>query len=191
MKRALLVIDMLNDFAPGGSLPVKDVHKIVPKIKDVLDFVRKDRDWNVIYLNDSHTENDPEFNYWPKHAVKGTIGAKVIEQIKPNSFDKVIEKSTYNGFYHADLENLLRKLEVNEIFFAGVLTDICVYNTLLSAFERGYNCYLLSDATATSILPGEEKYWNSSDEKQKFWVDNIKIKKLANVIDTSKILNVE
>ncbi|MCW1296629.1 MAG: cysteine hydrolase [Candidatus Parvarchaeota archaeon] len=190
-KKALLIIDMLNDFAMNGSLPVKDMEKVLPKIEDIINSIRKKRYWNIIYLNDSHIENDPEFKYWPRHAVKGTYGAEVIDRLKPSHLDKVIEKKTYNGFYQTNLEKLLKNLGIKKLFFTGVLTDICVYNTLINAFERGYECFLVSDATATTILPEEEKYWKLSEEKQKFWIDNIRIKKLAEIVDSELIKDVE
>lgn len=150
MKEAILVIDMLNDFVKEGApLEVPNTRKIVPFVKKTIEDARK-RGIPVIYVCDAHEEDDPEFKRfgWPPHAVKGTEGAKVVEELKPEEGDIVIEKKTYSGFYNTNLEEVLNKLEVDTLKLVGCVTHICILFTASDASLRGYNVVVLKDGIA-------------------------------------------
>src|SRR3972149_4392429 len=101
-KKALLIIDMLNDFVlPGSPLEVPDTRKIIPNIQREIAKARQEGN-AVIYVCDTHDPNDKEFSKfnWPPHAVIGTQGAKVIDELKPQKGDIIIEKTSYSGFYN-------------------------------------------------------------------------------------------
>jgi nicotinamidase-related amidase len=135
---AVLVIDMLNDFVQKGSpLEIPRARRIVPNIKKRLAKARRERT-PVIYVCDKHRKDDPEFNVWPKHAVNGTPGAEIINELKPRSRDYIIDKTTYSAFFQTKLEKLFKKLGTKKIVITGVITEICVLYTAVDAYMRGY-----------------------------------------------------
>ncbi len=147
-KRALLIIDMLNDFVrEDGALPVPQAAQVIDNIKKLREEFHSERS-PVIFVNDTHDSKDTEFGTWPKHAVKGTEGAQVVDEIKPKDDDYIIEKRRYSGFFGTSLELLLNELEIKEIYLTGTVTNICIYSTALDGYMRGYKIYVPADCVA-------------------------------------------
>lgn len=150
LKEALLVIDMLNDFVLEGSpLEVPDTRKVIPAIKREIDDEKKEGR-PVIYICDAHEHNDKEFSKfgWPRHAVKGTKGAEVIDELKPQNDDIVIEKTTYSGFYNTRLDETLKILGIKSLRLTGCVTHICILFTASDAVLRDYRVRIVEDAIA-------------------------------------------
>jgi nicotinamidase-related amidase len=105
----------------------------------------------VIYSIDSHYPQDVEVTRkWGKHAIKGTDGAQVIIELKPEeSKDYIIEKRTYSGFYETGLDPLLRSLYkgdgVKTVVLGGLHTNMCIRHTAADAFFRGYQIIIAQD----------------------------------------------
>lgn len=138
MKRAVIVVDMLNDFTlDDAPLKVDENKKIIPNIRELIDNARSIGD-SIIYVCDSHQENDKEFEIWPKHCVKGTKGAEIVSELKPLDNDFIVNKTTYDGFYNTVLHSLLSNLNINEIKICGCVSNICILHTASSAVLRGY-----------------------------------------------------
>jgi nicotinamidase/pyrazinamidase len=145
---ALIVIDMLNDFiAKGSPLEVPRARRIIPRLKKRIARAHRER-MPIIYLCDKHRKDDPEFSIWPRHAVNGTPGSEIINELKPRSRDYIIDKTTYSGFYRTKLEKLLKKLGTKKIIITGVLTEVCVLYTAVDAFMRGYQVEVPTDCVA-------------------------------------------
>jgi nicotinamidase-related amidase len=149
-KEALLVIDMLNDFVrEGAPLEVPDTRKIIPVIRKELDRAHAEGR-PVIYVCDAHAPDDREFSKfgWPAHAVKGTQGARVVDELKPGKDDIVIEKTTYSGFYNTRLDETLRRLGVDGVRLTGDVTHICVMFTASDAVLRDYAVTVVENGIA-------------------------------------------
>ncbi len=147
-RPALLIIDMVKDFV-HGKLPVPGAKDIIPNINK-LRKVFKDKGLPVIHVTDAHIPGvDKELVLWGDHAVKGSEGAEIVEELAPDDREYRVCKRRYSGFYATDLDLLLRELEVDTIIATGVATDICVQHTVADAFFRGYRVIVVSDATAT------------------------------------------
>ncbi len=149
-KEALLVIDMLNDFVLSGApLEVPDTRKIIPAIRKEIDDAHA-RGMPVIFVCDSHAPDDPEFARfgWPPHAVTGTRGADVVDELKPAQNDMVIGKTTYSGFYNTDLDETLKRLGVGSLRLTGDVTHICVMFTASDAVLRGYDVTVVEKGVA-------------------------------------------
>ena len=145
---ALLVTDMLNDFVnKGATLEVPTARAIIQHIREEIDKARKKR-IPIIYCCDAHKDNDPEFKSWPRHAVKGTAGADVIEQLKPKKEDYVISKTYYSCFYKTSLDKLLKKLGTTHLILTGVVTNICILYTTAEAYMRGYKVTIPKNCVA-------------------------------------------
>jgi len=138
-KKALIIIDMLNDFIPkNGALYCGAAgERIVPFIKAKAEETRN-AGGIVIYITDSHRPADPEFKMFAKHAVKGTPGAEVIPELKPQRGDIVVPKPTLSSFYKTKLDDILKKNKVKVVDLVGVCTSICIMDTVGGLRVRGY-----------------------------------------------------
>ncbi|HEX8950164.1 MAG TPA: isochorismatase family cysteine hydrolase [Dissulfurispiraceae bacterium] len=149
-KEALLVIDMLNDFVrEEAPLEVPAAREVIPAIQREIAAARRE-DRPVVYVCDSHTPDDREFTKfgWPRHAVRGTEGAKIIDELAPMPGDVVVEKTTYSGFYHTGLDGILRELGVDSLRLTGCVTHICILFTAADAVLRDYKVAVPGDAVA-------------------------------------------
>jgi len=137
--KALLVVDMLKDFLePAGALYCGD------KARDIIPFVREkikafhEKDDFVVFICDSHREDDPEFEMFPRHCVEGTPGAEIIDELPVGASDTVIRKTRYSAFYDTDLDRVLERNDVDEVHVVGVCTSICVMDTVGDLRNRDY-----------------------------------------------------
>jgi nicotinamidase/pyrazinamidase len=146
MKKALIIIDMLNDFVEDGApLKVPGVEKIIEPIKKEIDKARKGN-YPVIYLCDCHDADDREFKLFPTHAVKGTRGASIIDELRPQGTDLLVRKSSFSGFFKTELDEILKKFSVEKIVVTGTATNICVLYTAADAVMRGYEVDIVKNA---------------------------------------------
>ena len=107
---ALIVDDILNDFV-YGKLKTKRAVKIIPNAKKLISAARRAK-VPLIYVCDAHLLGDPEIKLWGPHAMKGTRGAKVVNELMPKRNDFVLEKRVYSSFHETGLDLLLRDLNV-------------------------------------------------------------------------------
>jgi nicotinamidase-related amidase len=159
MQRALLIIDMLNDFVrPGAPLEVPHNREILPALQQRLLNARRDGT-PIIFINDAHALNDSEFSRmgWPPHAVKGTEGAAVIEELAPRENETLIAKTTYSGFNNTRLEETLKKLEIEELVLTGCVSNICILYTAADAVMKGYNVIVPTDCVG-HLDPAEGEF---------------------------------
>jgi nicotinamidase-related amidase len=147
-RKALLIIDMLNDFVlPGAPLRVPAATNIISSLEQKIEEARS-RNRPVIYICDAHDPDDREFQDWPPHAVVGTQGAKVIDALAPKPGDILVKKKRYSAFFQTELDTALNNLEVNHLLITGVVTNICVLYTVADARARGYKVSVLKDCVA-------------------------------------------
>lgn len=157
MKKSLLIVDMLYDFInPEGALPVPEGYKLVPFIKEKINEA-KQQNYPVIYLCDSHLKNDPEFEIWPPHCVKGTKGAQVIKEISPSSEDIIVEKTTYSGFFGTELDTILNQEKIDSLIITGVVTNICILFTSADARMRGYEV-IIPEKCVSALNENDQKF---------------------------------
>ncbi|KGQ21191.1 nicotinamidase [Thermus filiformis] len=147
-ETALIVVDMQNDFAhPEGALFVPDAPKTIPVIRRLLDEARA-RGVRVVFTQDWHREDDPEFRIWPVHAVAGTWGAEIVEELRPLKGELVVQKVRYDAFYGTPLDHYLHLWGVKHVVVTGTVANICVLHTAGSAALRWYQVVLPEDATS-------------------------------------------
>ncbi len=144
--KALVVIDMLNDFVTG-SLKNPRAETIIPTIQELAAAARADRTgWLVVYANDAHLPQDFELRVWGEHAMAGTPGADVIPELAPAKGDFVLPKRTYSSFHETGLDDLCRQFGVDTLVLTGQHTNICLRHTTADAFFRGYDVVVPKDA---------------------------------------------
>ncbi|CDG18769.1 cysteine hydrolase family protein [Xenorhabdus doucetiae] len=151
--KALIVIDMLNDFVTGVLANEKQATEIIPVIQRVINYARNQPDWLVVYANDAHYADDREMGIWGKHAMAGTWGAEVVDALAPIGSEREIvsPKHFYSAFDGTDLDEVFGQYGVTEVVLTGQHTNCCVRHTAYSAFTRGYGITVLSDAVC--VLP--------------------------------------
>lgn len=138
-KKALIVVDMLNDFIDeNGALDCGVTSRaIVPFIRARIDHFRRKGD-TVIYLRDAHDADDKEFEKFPRHCVAGTWGSEIVAELAPQTGEPVVDKKRYSGFYGTDLEKILIEKEIEAVEVVGVCTSICVMDTVGGLANRDY-----------------------------------------------------
>lgn len=148
--RALLVIDMLNDFILKDGLLTcgESGLKIVGFVKEKISEHRDAGD-KIIYICDNHEKDDKEFDMFDVHCVKGTEGSEIIKELEVKEEDKIIYKRRYSSFFGTELDLYLREKEITELYIVGVCTNICVLYTVADARNLAYDVSIYEDGVAT------------------------------------------
>lgn len=151
MRFAVIIVDMLRDSFEGPSdhPRIKLFQAIIPKIQCLLDEARK-LGGLIVFANDSYFEGDFLFKgKMPPHAVRGSKGAEVIDELKVLPEDIVLPKRRFSAFFKTDLDLTLRTLGIDTIAVAGLTTEICVLATAMDGLCNDFYSVLLSDCSAT------------------------------------------
>jgi len=136
-ETAVIVVDMQNDFVdPNGALYVEKARETIEPIKKLLKKARE-KGVKIFYTQDWHEEEDIEFGIWGKHAVAGTWGAEIIDELKPEKGDILIKKLRYDAFFGTPLDHLLRIHGIKNVVIVGTVANICVLHTAGSAALHG------------------------------------------------------
>jgi nicotinamidase/pyrazinamidase len=165
-KRALIVVDVQNDFCPGGALAVAEGDQVVaPLNKLIKEFLQRgepvfrSRDWHP-----RQTKHFTEFGgTWPVHCVQNTTGSEFHPDLIDDSRIITISKGmgdedSYSAFDATDLASQLRDLGIEEVWVGGLATDYCVKNTVLDALKEGFKVRALEDTMrAVEMNPGDGK----------------------------------
>jgi nicotinamidase/pyrazinamidase len=147
--KALLIVDVQNDFCAGGTLAVPDGEKVVPVINKLMD-----RFNIVIASKDWHPEKTKHFTKWPVHCVQNTFGSAFHPQLDAEKIQEVFLKGTgneddgYSAFEATsnNLEQFLRSHKVTDLYVCGLATDYCVLSSALDAHKRGFTVLAIEDA---------------------------------------------
>ena len=169
MSRALIVVDVQNDFCEGGSLAVTGGAEVAFRIGRLLHEWQEtdpdERDYrHVVATRDHHIDPGdhfsatPDFEHsWPRHCVVGTDGVGFHPNLDPQPFDAVFDKGEYAAAYSgfegkshdgAGLADWLRAHEVTEVDVCGIATDYCVRATALDAVRAGFDTRVLTTLVA-------------------------------------------
>ena len=162
---ALIVVDVQNDFLPGGALPVPEGGEVIEPLNQYIEFFAS-KGQPVFATRDWHPENHISFKenggLWPRHCVQWSEGAQFAGDLKlpPDAF--IINKGdrpeleAYSGFQGTLLNDLLKERGIKRVFIGGLATDYCVKNTVLGALNLGYVTFFLEDASrGVDVKPGD------------------------------------
>lgn len=172
--KALIIVDVQNDFLEGGSLAVPHGNEIIPiinKIQREYDLVIATQDWHPVNHQSFASEHPDrkEFDVielvglqqvlWPKHCVQGTFGAEFHKDLNTDLIEVIfrkgmnIEIDSYSGFYdnekrkNTGMAGFLKDRNVTEVTVCGLAADFCVYYTAKDAIDLGFKTNILLDAT--------------------------------------------
>src|ERR1051326_1787019 len=154
-RKALIVVDVQNDFCPGGSLAVAHGDDVVPPLNKLIEEFL-DRAEPVFKTRDWHPAKTKHFaaygGAWPVHCVQGTRGAEfhpnLIDDLRITIISKGVDEAAdgYSGFDGTNLSELLRQQKVAEVWIGGLGTDYFVQHTGLDALKAGFKVKALADA---------------------------------------------
>lgn len=180
--QALIIVDVQNDFCPGGALAVPEGDQVVPiinRLQPHFELVVATKDWHPpdhlsFAANHGKTPGEViELNQrpqvlWPNHCVQGTKGAEFVPQLDRSRIARVFQKGaergvdSYSGFFDNDgrtstgLGDYLREQGVEQVYLCGLATDYCVKFTALDALRLGFEVYLIEDACrGVNLKPGD------------------------------------
>ncbi len=148
MKPAIIVVDMLKGGVGSNPAVKSESEKIIPNIQRLLN---KSRGLNfpVIYACDSFMSQDFMFGgKMSPHSIRGTKGVEVIDELRPESGDMVLEKRRFSAFFRTDLDITLRTLEVDTIVVSGMNTHVCVMFTAWDGLANDFNVIIVEDCCA-------------------------------------------
>jgi len=146
------VVDVQNDFCPGGALAVPDGDAVVEPLNRLMEqipFVVATRDWHPPDHHSFAEQGGP----WPVHCVRDTPGAQLHPDIDASRVDAIVdagrepEHEGYSGFEHTDLDRVLRDHDVDTVHVGGLALDYCVKATALDARRAGFDVTLHQSAT--------------------------------------------
>ncbi|MBX3187615.1 MAG: cysteine hydrolase [Labilithrix sp.] len=151
-RRAVVVIDMIKDhLTPGSLLEVPRAREVVPALKKRLDAARA-AGVPIVYVIDEHDPDDPDLDAWGTHAVKGTSGQDVWDDIAPESGDRIVKKPSYSAFYESNLQVVLDELKVDTLVLTGCLTEIGIMATATDAMQQGFAVEVPPDSQAGTCV---------------------------------------
>jgi len=171
---ALVIVDLQNDFLPGGALPVRGGDEVVPVLNRYIALFTAGR-LPVFATRDWHPSDHCSFvdygGIWPPHCIASTEGAAFAPALALPTDTVIISKATsreedvYSGFEGTDLTSRLRQAAVTRLFVGGLATDYCVLNTVRDGVKEGFHVVLLRDAIrAVNVRPGDGKKAESEME---------------------------
>ena len=164
-KKALIVVDVQNDFCPGGSLAVANGDEVIAPLNELMkEFL--ERGEPVFKTRDWHPPTAKHFavygGIWPVHCVRNTPGAEfhpeLVDDPRITIISKGIDESAdgYSGFDGTNLAQILRDQQVKEVWVGGLATDYCVKHTVLDALQQGFEVKALADAMrAVNVNPND------------------------------------
>ena len=144
MKEALLIIDVQNDYFPGGANELVHPYEAEKRIQELIADSRK-TGRPVIYIQHFNPPDDTFF-------LEGTKGAEISDRIRPGKGDKVIVKRYPNSFFETELDAYLNSLQADTLIVCVMMTYMCVDTTVRAAMDYGYQVKLAADACATMDL---------------------------------------
>ena len=168
-KDALVIVDVQNDFCPGGALAVAGGDEVVPRLNAYIEKFTS-AGLPVFATRDWHPEKTIHFKAyggaWPPHCLQGTKGAEFRSDLRLPAGAVIVttgaapDEDGYSGFdgrgEGGTLEEMLRKAGVERIFVGGLATDYCVKHTVLDGLKRGFKVVWLEDASrGVDVTPGD------------------------------------
>jgi len=151
MKPAIIVVDMLKDnLKESPRNPYFQTGRtIIPNLQRLLAEGRK-KGFPIIFACDSFLEGDFIFGGKMKvHSLRGTKGAEVIDDLKPEPTDIILPKRRFSAFFKTDLDQTLHTLGVDTIVVTGITTEVCVLMTALEGLSHDFSAILLEDCSAS------------------------------------------
>lgn len=161
MKKALLLIDIQNDYFAGGAMPLVDPENAGRNAGLILDHFRKQ---GLLVVHIQHIATRPGSKFF----LPGTEGAKIHRDVDPKNTEKIIIKHYPNSFRETELLDYLKDNGITHLVICGMMTHMCVAATVRAAKDFGFNITLIHDACATKDLEIKGRHVKSADVRDSF-----------------------
>ena len=161
---ALIIIDVQNDFCPGGALGIEGGDQVIEPLNRLASIFAASSG-RVVATQDWHPREHVSFAHWPEHCVQGTRGADFHEGLDTKPVNLIIRKGfrsgldSYSAFFENDrktstgLDGFLKTLSIHTLLLGGLATDYCVLYSALDAAALGYKTIVLTDAIRAVNIP--------------------------------------
>jgi len=183
--KSLIVVDIQNDFCPGGALAVPEGDQVVDKTNQLIPYfnlILATQDWHPPGHDSFASVHNKQVGeiidlygvqqvLWPDHCVQNSWGSEFHPELKTNHFQKIFQKGihqkidSYSGFFENDrstktlLDSFLKENSVKEVYILGLATDYCVKYTVLDALNLGYKTFVIIDACrGVELNPGDVEH---------------------------------
>ena len=161
MSKALIIIDIQNDYFQGGNCELVNPVEASLKAKELLEYFRKNK-MPVFYVQ--HINLRKGATYF----LPNTRGVQIHENVKPLENEIIIEKNFPNSFLETNLESELEKQNIKELVICGMMSHMCIDSTTRAAFDLGFDCTVAHDACTTKDLVFLDKKVNASEVHNSF-----------------------
>ena len=145
MKTGLILVDIQNDYFPGGAMELVGIQKAVIRAKELLTSFRENC-WPTFHIQHISIQENASF-FLPE-----TVGVEIHDDIKPLADERVITKHFPNSFRETGLLEELHKDQIEQLVICGAMSHMCIDATTRAAFDLGFNCAVIQDACATRNL---------------------------------------
>ena len=180
---ALLIIDVQNDYFPGGKMILEGSEKAGKNVQHILEYFRRNK-LPVVHIKHISANEGATF-FLPE-----TSGAEIHPLVSPVGDEKVIVKHFPNSFRETELLKYLQSMNIKNLVITGMMTDVCVESTTRAAFDFGFNNTIIGDATATRDRELDGKIVKAADVQKSFLAGISALGNLyANIVSTSEFLN--
>lgn len=150
MRQSLIVVDIQNDYFPGGNLELVGIEQAAKNARRLL---QEFRDRQSLIFHIQHISMQPEATFF----LPGTEGSKIHESVAPQLGENVIVKHFPNSFRETALLEYLKDSKVEEVVICGAMSHMCIDATTRAAFDFGFQCTVIEDACATRDLEYQGK----------------------------------
>lgn len=161
MCKALLIIDIQNDYYENGAMALVGADTAAAKARIILDKFRAEQN-TIVHIQHIFTRPGAAF------FLPDTFGAEIHSMVKPLPNEKVIVKHSANGFKDTELLDYLKSNNISELVFCGMMTHMCIDATVRAAKDYGFDCTVIGDACATKNLELDGIVINASDVHYSF-----------------------
>lgn len=150
INQLLLLIDIQNDYFPGGNMELHQMEAAATKASQLLKLFRK-KNWPVVHVQ--HLSTRPNASFF----IPGSTGAEIHPSVLPLKDEPVVQKNFPNSFRQTNLEEILQSLKINELVICGAMSHMCIDTTTRAATDMGYQNTLIHDAcTSRHLIFNEE-----------------------------------
>lgn len=161
MNTALLIIDIQNDYFPGGKMELEGAIEASLQAKKILNYFRHQQN---LVTHIQHIATRPNATFF----LPNTEGVEIHTNVKPHSNEYVVEKNFPNSFKETPLFDVLKKHDIQHLVITGMMTHMCIDATTRAAFDLNFQCTVLHDACATKALAFNEHTVSAKDVHHAF-----------------------
>ncbi len=161
MNKCLVIVDLQNDYFPGGKMELFGIEAAAENARILLTEFRKSKS-PIIHIQ--HISIPPNAFFF----LPGTEGAKINDKVSPQEGEAVVVKNYPNSFRDTSLLETLRNMRINDLVICGAMSHMCIDATTRAAFDLGFNCVVAENACATMDLFFNNKIIKASEVHASF-----------------------